>query len=93
MILSKKEKNIICFIVSGGKLKGKLNKQIISAGLQGHVKLIGDKLHNGISLWMNTCDVFVLLSLNEGNPTVMFECLGCGKPFVGTKIGGVPEII
>ena len=23
----------------------------------------------------------------------MFEVLGCGKPFVGTKVGGVPEII
>ena len=23
----------------------------------------------------------------------MFEALGCGKPFVGTKVGGVPEII
>ncbi|RNI15771.1 glycosyltransferase [Methanohalophilus sp. RSK] len=31
--------------------------------------------------------------LNEGNPTVLFECLGCGKPFVRTKVGGVPEII
>lgn len=39
------------------------------------------------------CDVFVLPSLNEGNPTVMFECLGRGKPFVGTKVGGIPEII
>ena len=34
-----------------------------------------------------------LPSLNEGNPTVMFEALGCGKPFVGTRVGGVPEII
>jgi glycosyltransferase involved in cell wall biosynthesis len=23
----------------------------------------------------------------------MFETLGCGKPFVGTRVGGVPEII
>lgn len=23
----------------------------------------------------------------------MFECLGCGNPFVGTKVGDVPEII
>ena len=42
---------------------------------------------------MNACDLFVLPSLNEGNPTVMFEALGCGKPFVGTKVGGVPEVI
>ena len=42
---------------------------------------------------MNACDLFVLPSLSEGNPTVMFEALGCGKPFVGTKVGGVPEVI
>ena len=42
---------------------------------------------------MNACDVFVLSSLNEGNPVVMFECLGCGKPFVGTRVGGIPEVI
>jgi glycosyltransferase involved in cell wall biosynthesis len=24
---------------------------------------------------------------------VMFEAFGSGKPFVGTKVGGVPEII
>ena len=24
---------------------------------------------------------------------VMFEALGCGKPFIGTKVGSVPEII
>jgi glycosyltransferase involved in cell wall biosynthesis len=23
----------------------------------------------------------------------MFEALGCGKPFVGTKVGGIPDII
>ena len=42
---------------------------------------------------MNACDVFVLPSLSEGNPTVMFEALGCGKPFVGTTVGGIPEVI
>lgn len=89
----KERKDVICYIVGGGKLKSKLNKQIVSAGLQEHVKLVGSKPHSEIPLWMNACDIFVLPSLNEGNPTVMFECLGCGKPFIGTKVGGVPEII
>jgi glycosyltransferase involved in cell wall biosynthesis len=50
-------------------------------------------MHDEIPVWMDACDVFVLPSLNEGSPIVMFESLGFGKPFVGTKVGGIPEII
>jgi len=89
----KRRKDALCFIVGGGKLENQLKKQIKLAGLNNHVKLVGDKPHNEIPLWINSCDVFALPSLNEGNPTVMFECLGCGKPFIGTKVGGIPEII
>jgi glycosyltransferase involved in cell wall biosynthesis len=57
------------------------------------VKLLNSVPKNQLNYWMNACNLFVLPSLNEGNPTVMFEALGCGKPFIGTKVGGVPEII
>ncbi|MCC7575986.1 MAG: glycosyltransferase [Methanomethylovorans sp.] len=89
----KHRKDVLCFIVGGGETENKLRRQIKNTGLQDHVKLPGSKLHNEIPKWMNACDIFVLPSLNEGNPTVMFECLGCGKPFIGTNVGGVPEII
>jgi glycosyltransferase involved in cell wall biosynthesis len=89
----KERKDVICCILGGGRLEAQLKKCIFSAKLQDHIRLIGSKPHHEIPLWMNACDVFVLPSLNEGNPTVMFECLGCGKPFIGTKVGGIPEII
>jgi len=86
-------KDVLCFIVGGGKLENRLKNQISSSGLEEYIKLVGSKPYHEIPLWMNACDVFVLPSLNEGNPTVMFECLGCGKPFIGTRVGGIPEII
>jgi glycosyltransferase involved in cell wall biosynthesis len=89
----KHRKDVKCYIIGGGALETKLKKQIVSAGLEDFVTLVGPKSHSEIPVWMGACDLFVLSSLNEGNPTVMFECLGCGKPFVGTKVGGVPEII
>jgi glycosyltransferase involved in cell wall biosynthesis len=61
--------------------------------LQDYVKLIGFVPDEDLPILVNACDLFVLPSLSEGNPTVMFECLGCGKPFIGTKVGGEPEII
>lgn len=89
----KKRKNILCIIVGTGGEKNKIAQQIKSLGLQDYIFLAGPKPHLEIPLWMNACNLFVLPSLNEGNPTVMFEALGCGKPFIGTRVGGVPEII
>lgn len=89
----KLRKDILCVVVGSGKLEPSIRGQIEDLGLENYVKLVGSKPHGEIPFWINACDMFVLPSLNEGNPTVMFECLGCGKPFIGTKVGGVPEII
>ncbi|AKB66674.1 glycosyltransferase [Methanosarcina mazei] len=91
--ISKHRKDILCIIVGAGPLDKNLRKQIIAAKLQNYVKLVGGKPHTEIPFWISACDLFVLPSLNEGNPTVLVECLGCGKPFIGTKVGGIPEII
>ena len=88
-----KEKDILCLIVGAGSQRRNLEILVNRLGLQDNVRLLGSKLHGEIPFWINACDVFVLPSLNEGNPTVMFECLGCGKPFVGTRVGGIPEVI
>ncbi|MCD6445266.1 glycosyltransferase family 4 protein [Candidatus Bathyarchaeota archaeon] len=80
-------------IVGDGSLKKELENQIKKLGLDGYIKLVGAKPHDKIPLWMNAADLFVLPSLSEGNPTVMFEALGVGLPFIGTAVGGVPEII
>jgi glycosyltransferase involved in cell wall biosynthesis len=89
----KHRKDVLCIIIGSGKLKNELEAQIKKSCLKDSIKLVGGKAHGEIPIWINACDAFVLPSLNEANPTVMFECLGCGKPFVGTKVGGVPEII
>jgi len=89
----KKRRDVLCLIIGSGNLKTMLENQIKELGLEEFVKLLGGRPHNEIAFWMNACDLFVLPSLSEGNPTVMFECLGCGKPFIGTKVGGEPDII
>lgn len=91
--LVKKNDNLLIVIVGSGQLRARLMKTVDDFGLSDYVVLAGRKPHAEIPLWMNACDVFALPSLAEGNPTVMFECLGCGKPFVGTRVGGIPDII
>lgn len=92
-IICQQRNDVLCFIGGAGKERRRLQGQIDRMHLSGNVRLLGSLPGDQLSLWMNACDIFVLPSLNEGNPTVMFETLGCGKPFVGTRVGGVPEVI
>lgn len=92
-ILIEKRNDLICFIGGVGRREQILLKKVQDLHLEDYVKFIGFVPDNTLFLWMNACDYFVLPSLNEGNPTVMFESLGCGKPFIGTNVGGIPEII
>ena len=42
---------------------------------------------------MNCINVLVLPSLNEGMPLVTMEALNCGCNAVGSRVGGIPEIL
>jgi len=91
--IARVEDNVVLYIIGDGPLRKELETQIRRLNLEGTVRIVGARPHSEIPLWMNAADLFVLPSLSEGNPTVMFEALGVGLPFVGTTVGGVPEII
>ena len=85
--------DVVCIIVGEGAIKKMLIKKIKLNKLDKNVIIKGFVNRKKLIDWINACDVFVMPSLNEGSPTVLFECLACGKPFVGTSVGGIPEYI
>ncbi len=87
------DQDIVCYILGEGPLRESLSKRIKEKGLQDRIKLVGERPHAEMPGWINSSDVVVHPSLSESGPMVMFEALGCGRPFVGTRVGAVPSVV
>jgi teichuronic acid biosynthesis glycosyltransferase TuaC len=86
-------KNLLLVIVGDGSDKAALEEYVRLHNLETFVHFAGRKSHQEIPLWMNCADLFCLPSLSEGMPNVVIEAMACGRPVVGTLVGGVPDII
>lgn len=91
--LIKIRKDFILYLIGIGEDENKIKQSIKKEELDPFVKILHHQPRANIPIWMNAADLFVLPSYSEGNPTVMFETLGCATPFIGTKVGGIPEVI
>ena len=91
--VKKRYPNVLCLHIGTGPLEESLKKMVASYKLKDNFKFLGRKPHNELKYYFGACDIFALSSLSEGNPTVMFEALGSGKPFIGTSVGGIPKVI
>lgn len=85
--------NILLVLVGDGILRAELQEQAKELGIETSVTFQGVRPHDEIPLWMNSCDLFCLPSLNEGCPNVILEALACGKPVVASNVGGIPELV
>lgn len=62
-------------------------------GLSSKVLLPGVAASERVAEWMAASDLFCLPSYSEGCPNVVIEALACGRPVVGTLVGGIPELV
>lgn len=91
--VAKEYPDSMCLIIGDGDLRSDYETLINKLKLDNHVHLLGYKRNEEINDWINACDVFALPSLGEGYPNVLNECLAAGRPFVGTIVGAVPDVI
>lgn len=68
-------------------------RKVKSFSFQDKVELIREVPRNQVSLLLNRSDVFVMTSIQEGQPMVALEAACCGLPIFSTRCGGVEDYV
>ncbi len=77
-------------VVGDGPLFKKLNKKVEEENIR-DVIFTGSR--DDVENIIPSCDVLVLPSFSESFGLVLIEALACGKPVIGSNVGGISEII
>jgi glycosyltransferase involved in cell wall biosynthesis len=78
-------------ILGEGELRSSLEHQVKGLHLEKHVLLPG--FRDDVLALLKGFDIFVMSSETEGLGTSILDAMACGKPVVGTKTGGIPEVV
>lgn len=86
-------------IVGEGSLRQKLENQIATLGLSGFVHLVGWRNHEEVFRFLAQSHILIAPSITaadgdqEGIPNAIKEAMAVGLMVIGTRHGGIPELI
>lgn len=84
---SNKKEMLQLYIAGEGPLKNEISKYIITNKLQ-NVKLLGHVDYDDIKKYLQVVDLFVLPTLEDLNPLVVYEAIAAKKPILLSKYAG-----
>jgi len=91
--LAQQDPAIRLAIVGDGVMRDEVHRLAQQGGLDGRVHLPGGLPPEQVARWIGASDLLTLPSWSEGYPNVVVEALACGRPVVGTDVGGMREIL
>jgi glycosyltransferase involved in cell wall biosynthesis len=81
-------------IVGSGRHQIELEQRAKAHGLRDRVRFCGQLTTPGdVRAELDSADLFVLPSRQEGLPRAMIEAMARGLPCVASKVGGIPELL
>lgn len=92
LLYSENENLRLLLVGDGSKLKS-YKLRILSLGLEKVVRFSGRKEVEELPLYFSFMDICVFPSRMESFGVAILEASACGKPVIGSNIGGIPEVI
>ena len=89
--VQKEISNAYLLLVGTGPDEAEYRQLVNTLNIQDCVCFAG--FRKDIAAIFHVLDVFVISSIAEGMPRVLLEAMAAGVPCVGTKVGGIPEVI
>jgi glycosyltransferase involved in cell wall biosynthesis len=81
-------------IIGDGPLKEEMIAYAKSMNGESRIEFLGHKSHEEVIEYLKRCQFVVLPSeWYENYPYAVIEAFSCGKSVVGSKIGGIPELV
>jgi glycosyltransferase involved in cell wall biosynthesis len=81
-------------LVGDGKHRIELERRAAALGLGGRVAFRGTLAAGSlVRQALDAADLFVLPSRQEGLPRAMIEAMARGLPCIGSRVGGIPELL
>lgn len=80
-------------LVGEGDKRPEIESLIKDLNLSGSIELLGNLPHLRVLEEIKKSKVFVCPSLAEGLGIVFIEAQACGVPPIGTRVGGIPDVI
>lgn len=81
----------VLVLIGDGPDRAEVERLIDALKLRDSVRLLGEK--SEFVPLLQSADVFLLPSESESFGLAGLEALGCGVPVIGTRVGGIPEVV
>lgn len=79
--------------LAGGGNRKKLQKFAKKMGVENQIYFWGNIPHDKIFEWYDALDIYIQPSLQEGLPRALIEAMSRGVFCLGSKTGGIPELL